>query len=415
MQRKPGRAASRSAPRRREAKARVPNDVARRVRDGHPWIFADALRGAPVPGSPGKVVEVVDRSGGFVGQALAAPGERPALRVFSRTQGARFDADHVLGAVQRAAAARRRLLSLGPLSAYRLLNGDSEGVPGVSVDWYGGYAVACYTSAVADNHHQWLLDALSATVRPKAVYVQQRYLPPDPGKPRPSATLVLGAPAPAEVEVEEENTRYLVDVTAPAGTGLFLDMRPGRAAVARLAPGARVLNCFSYTGAFSVVAARAGARAVVSVDAAARAHGRARKNFQQNGLDPGDRAYEFVTGDTFAVLSQLENRQRRFELVVLDPPTFSSAKKGRSFTALKDYTELTAAALQVTAPGGTLCVACNAAKLPESDLERAVGQGAARVGRELLVVEHLGQGPDYPHLPGFPEGKHLKVLILRVI
>ena len=150
---------------------------------------------------------------------------------------------------------------------------------------------------------------------------------------------------------------------------------------------------------------------MVSVDAAARAHGRARRNFAENGLDAGEARYEFVTGDTFAALARFAERKRFFDLIILDPPTFSAAKGGPTFTALKDYAELVAAAAQVTAPAGLLIAASNAAKLPAAELERAIGRGASLARREALILEQIGQPLDYPVLPSFPEGAYLKLFL----
>jgi 23S rRNA (cytosine1962-C5)-methyltransferase len=174
-----------------------------------------------------------------------------------------------------------------------------------------------------------------------------------------------------------------------------------------------VLNCFSYTGAFSVAAAAHGARSVVSVDSAARAHGRARRNFDLNRLDLGDPRFEFITGDAFATLARLSDRQRAFDLVILDPPTFSKGAKGQTFAALKDYAELVKAAVNVLAPDGVLVACCNAAKLPESDLDRALGRGAAWAGRRLVVTARIGLPSDFPVLPAFTEGAYLKILAAR--
>jgi len=161
------------------------------------------------------------------------------------------------------------------------------------------------------------------------------------------------------------------------------------------------------------VAAAHGAASVVSVDSAGRAHGRARRNFEENGIDLSDHAYEFVTGDAFATLARLLEHQRRFDLVILDPPTFSSAR-GRTFTAFKDYAELAGAALGVMDSGGILVACCNAAKMPAADLDRALGRGAQMASRRLVVAERLGLPPDFPVLPAFVEGDYLKILVAQV-
>lgn len=388
---------------------RLQPDVARRVRDGHPWVFEDALQGRKLPQSCGDTVDLVDTSGDFLARAVFDPGGPLALRIYAREAGTELAPAR---SVQEAAALRRSLLDIDPSSCLRVLNGDSEGLPALNADRYGDYLVITMYSAVAERYVDQAVDALVEAWRPSGVYLQRRHQPAPQGKPRPPGELIRGTAAQPEVVVSEGPFRFAVDVSAPLGTGIFPDMRLGRQLVAKIAGGRRVLNCFSYTGAFSLVAALGGAKQVVSVDSAARAHARATRNFHLNGLDDGDDRFEFLTGDSFAVLARMAERKRRFDLVVLDPPTFSSTK-GRTFTALKDYAELVAASLSLLDDGGLLLAASNAAKLPDVDFERAIGRGAERVQRRAVIVDRFGQPADYPAAPGFPEGRYLKVALVR--
>ncbi len=389
-------------------------DVARRVRDGHPWIFSEALQGRTITFNQGQCVDVEDAQGDYVGRAVVDPGGKPLLRVFRVGRRGNLDAAHMDSTVRRCLRLRRRTLRPDPSACYRLLNGDAEGVPAVAVDRYGEHLVVTLFSPVTLTYLEPLLDALEAQVQPASVYLQRRYTAPDPGQPRPGAELIRGKVAPTEVVVTEGRIRFVVDVTAPSGTGLFPDMRLGRQAVAELAAGRRVLNCFSYTGAFSAVAAFAGAAAVTSVDTSSRSHGRARRNFSENGLDSGDSAYTFITGDATATMSRLAQRKEVFDLVILDPPTFA-AGKGKPFSASRDYSELVAAALELLSPEGQLCVACNATRITTQDLERAVARGASWARRQVLVTARLGQPPDYPAKPGFPESRYLKFFVVQAI
>ncbi|MBW2731112.1 MAG: class I SAM-dependent rRNA methyltransferase [Deltaproteobacteria bacterium] len=399
------------APRRRDATVRLQPDVARRVQDGHPWVFEDALQGRKLSKSVGDPVDLVATSGEFLARALFDPGGPLALRVFSRQAGAVVDPH---GVVQEAARLRRDLLDICPTSCLRVINGDSEGLPAFNADRYGDYIVISMYSAVAERYLEAAVDALVETWSPRGVYLQRRYQPAPQGKARPPGELIHGEIAPLEVVVSEGRFRFGVDVSAPLGTGIFADMRLGRQRVAKVAAGRRTLNCFSYTGAFSLVAALSGAKTVVSVDSAARAHARATHNFHLNGIDDGDDRFQFLTGDSFAVLTRMAERKERFDLVVLDPPTFSSAK-GRTFTAIKDYAELVAGSLAVLEQGGLLLAASNAAKLPDVDFERAIGRGAERAGRRVAIVDRFGQPADYPAAPGFPEGRYLKVAMVRAM
>jgi 23S rRNA (cytosine1962-C5)-methyltransferase len=208
--------------------------------------------------------------------------------------------------------------------------------------------------------------------------------------------------------VEEEGCRFAVDVSAPLGVGFFPDLRLGRDAVARRAGDRRVLNLFAYTGAFSLRAARAGAAEVVAVDTSAKAHARARRNFELSGIDPN--RMELVTADAGKSLDRFADRQRWFDLVVCDPPTFSHGP-GRPFSATADLGQLAAKAARVLAPGGLLAFATNAAKLSAADVDRAIAEGAAQSGQDLRIVERCGLPVDFPVSPGFPEGNYLKFVL----
>ena len=182
-------------------------------------------------------------------------------------------------------------------------------------------------------------------------------------------------------------------------------MRLGRDAVAHRAAERRVLNLFSYTGAFSVRAAKAGATEVVAVDTSAKAHARARRNYELSGLDASH--VELITADAMKTLERFADRKRFFDLVVCDPPTFSHGQ-GRPFSATSDFGQLAGAAASVLVPGGFLAFATNAAKLSSADVDRAIAEGAAAFGHDLRIIERHGLPADFPVNPGFPEGNYLK-------
>jgi 23S rRNA (cytosine1962-C5)-methyltransferase len=219
---------------------------------------------------------------------------------------------------------------------------------------------------------------------------------------------VRGDEAPLELVVEEGGCRFAVDVTAPLGVGLFPDLRLGRAAVAARAADRRVLNLFSYTGAFSVLAARAGAAEVVAVDLAPKGHARARRNYELSGLDPAK--METITTDAMKALARFAERGRRFDLIVCDPPSFSQGPAG-SFSVAKDLGQLAGAAIGALERGGFLALSTNSTKVSGAELDRALAEGAAAQRAELRIVERVGLPPDYPVAPGFPEGNYLKLAV----
>jgi 23S rRNA (cytosine1962-C5)-methyltransferase len=292
-----------------------------------------------------------------------------------------------------------------------VVHAEGDALPGVTVDRYGEHLVAhLYTPAI-EPYRDALYDALTEVWRPRAIYEQQRYRPQTGEGPRAPATLARGEVAPVELEVREGGLAFVVDVTAPLGTGLFLDLREGRQSVAARARGRRVLNLFSYTGAFSVYAASAGATEIVAVDLAPKAHARARRNLAANNLP--EAPHELIVGDAFKVLAKLAERGRRFDLIVLDPPSFAQAK-GRVFSVHRDYRELVEACLAVAAPGALLAAVSNTLKISAEEIDRAVGDAAGRARRTVRVVERRGLPPDFPVPAGFLEGHYLKFFLCAI-
>jgi 23S rRNA (cytosine1962-C5)-methyltransferase len=390
---------------------RVHGDVAARVRGGHPYVFREAFGGRPLREAAGEALELIDPEGQFVARGLYDPDGVVALRVVTRDPSEPIDAAAIARRVEAAKRLRDQLLPSEGMTAYRVFHGDGDGLPGATADRYGDHLVVHLFSPALEPVREAFYDALSATWKPKSIYEQKRYKPLAGEGVRGPAQLVRGEVAPVEIEVEEYGVKFVVDVTAPLGTGLFPDLREGRRAVAERARGRRVLNLFSYTGAFSVWAAKGGAREIASVDLAAKAHARARRNFQLNGLP--EEGHELIAGDAFKVLAKMAERQRLFDLIILDPPSFSQAK-GRVFSLAKDYRELVEAALEVAAPGALVACVSNTMKVSLDELDRAIGEGAARARRYLRVVERRGLPPDFPIMAGFAEGHYLKFLLCSV-
>ncbi len=396
----------------RRGVVRIAGDIATRLRAGHPYLFREALGGRPLREPAGATIDLVDEAGEFVARGLYDPDGVVALRVITR------DADEPIAAAaveRRVNAARRLREQLMPkqgMTAYRVLHGEGDGLPGVTVDRYGDHLVVHLFSPALEPLREWLYDALEAAWKPKSIYEQRRFKPLAGDAPRGPATLARGELAPVEIEVEEYGVKFVIDVTAPLGTGLFLDLREGRRVVAEHAAGKRVLNLFSYTGAFSVWAARAGAKEIVSVDLATKAHGRARRNLQVNGFS--EAGHEFIPGDAFKVLARMSERKRSFDLIVLDPPSFSQAK-GRVFSVQKDYRELVEAALEVTAPGALVACVSNTMKVSSEELDRAIGEASVRARRMVRIVERRGLPADFPVAAGFHEGHYLKFFLCAVV
>jgi len=391
----------------RQGVYRLSEDVARRVHLGHPWIFREAFGARKVSERTGSLVDLVSNNRNFLARGYVDSDHPIAVRVVSRDPDERVHpgSGAIAARFLRAVQLRWQILGTQRPTALRLFSGENEGLPGVTVDRYGDFVVVQWLSAGALPWRDELYEAITASVAPRGIYDQKRVRSlGGQAAPEPAAK-AAGDEAPLEIVVEEAGCRFAVDVTAPLGVGFFPDMRLGRDAVARRAAERRVLNLFSYTGAFSVRAAKAGATEVVAVDTSAKAHARARRNYELSGLDASH--VELITADAMKTLERFADRKRSFDLVVCDPPTFSHGQ-GRPFSATSDLGQLAGAAASVLAPGGFLAFATNAAKLSSGDVDRAIAEGAAAFGHDLRIIERHGLPADFPVNPGFPEGNYLK-------
>lgn len=406
-------------PRVRKGVLRIASDIAWRLRAGNPWVYRDTLGNRPLRDAAGDIIELIDaEDGAFVGRGIYDPEGPIAVRILTRDLDERIDAQ----AFHRRVLAARRLRdavlppvdSPDALTAYRVVHGEGDFLPGITVDRYGDFLVVHLFSDSLTPHLPALYDALQAVWQPRGIYVQRRFRPLGGEGPREPAEPARGELAPVELVIREGALQFAVDVTAPLGTGLFPDLRIGRERVRARAHGRRVLNLFSYTGALSLYAAAGGAREIVSVDLANKAHARARRNLQLSGLP--EAPHEFIGGDTFGVLARMAERKRSFDMVVLDPPAFSqSGRSSQSFSVQKDYRELVTASLEVCAPGALLCCATNMAKFSLEDFEVAIGEGAYAARRHVRIIEQVGLPVDFPVPVGFPEGHYLKFLTCVVL
>lgn len=355
---------------------------------------------------PGAPIRVADEDGNSLGWGLVEPEGAIAVRMVSPDEELTWDESEVDRRVEAAVAMRDRRLSDAIAQSRRLVHGEGDGLPGVAVDQLGDYLLVYKYSRAAEAFLEDLVASLERVVKPTGIYMQDRLRPVTPDDKRPPAFHMAGKIAPPEIQVQEDGLEFIVDVTAPVSPGLFLDLREGRRWVEDFARDKRILNLFSFTGSFGVRAARAGAKEIVNVDAAPRAHARCRQNLAASGFDP--EACVHKVGDVFKHLEKLRQRDEHFDLVVVDPPPFSRVK-GKVFSALKDWRELMSAIARIVAPEGEVLAVSNASKLTEDELLAALGEGARYGGRDARLIGERGLPEDFPVPPAFSEGRYLQI------
>jgi len=390
----------------------VSHETVRMIELGHPWIIADSFTKKWRNIKNGEIASLVDSSGKFLATAIVEPNERIVARVVDRKP-VTLNHSWLVSRIKAAVALRRNQLKIGgDTTAYRLINAEGDFLPGITVDSYGNYLMLQLYAQSWRPHIGLLTNALEELLKPVGIYEKNR-----PQKTRELEAvsehknygrLLVGKPAPQKLEVLENGLKFCVTLEQDLNSGLFLDQRENRLDLMRRANGKRVLNLFSYTGAFSVAAAAAGAQRVTSVDASARYTEWAKNNFHLNRFNP--QQHEFSVADCMTVLAGMAKSRTEFDIILMDPPSFSTTSKSR-FTTRGGTSDFVAAALPLLKDGGVLITSSNHQKIDLADYLKELRRGALQGGCQLQVIAMGSQGGDFPYPVTFPEGRYLKYVV----
>lgn len=404
------------------------------LRQHHPWIFSGAIQRVE-EAQDGDTVDVYDADGQWLARAAYNSRSQIAARIWTFDPDEQIDAAFLRKRLERAAQFRMALAvdwSVGLTDterlqeAVRLVNAESDGLPGVVVDDYAGFFVVQLLTLGAERLKETLTECLQELFAPVSIYERSDVDVRKKEGLTERVGVLAGAAPPERVEICENGLQFLVDVKAGHKTGFYLDQRENRARAARYLRG-EVLNVFSYTGAFGVYAAARHGAEVTNLDASASALELAAQNYALNSAAHRSAAQnvEFVTADAFQKLRDYKAEGRLFDAIVLDPPKFATSRANLE-RAARGYKDLNLLALQLLNPNGHL-VTFSCSGLVSPDLFQKIVFGAsvdafaarqshdALVGRSVQIVEKLGQSPDHPIGLNFPEGEYLKGLALRVV
>ena len=376
----------------------------------HPWVFSGAIE--EVAGSPqsGATVRVCAADGKFLAWAAYSPASQIRARVWS------FEETEVPGPelfakrIEAALARRRADIPAEAGNAMRLLHGESDGLPGLIADRYGDALVIQVLSAGCEAWRETLVAKLLEKSGCSRVYERSdtdaRELEGLPA----SSGLIFGPAANGPLRIVEHGVEYEVDVGSGQKTGFYLDQRENRRHLGRLAAGREVLDCFCYTGGFTLSALAGGARSVLAIDSSAQALAQAKRNLELNRIAP-DRA-QWLDADVFQALRRLQRDERRFDLIVLDPPKFAPTPKDAA-RAARGYKDINLNALKLLRPGGLLATFSCSGGVSAELFQKIVAGAAADAGAPLLLRERYRAAPDHPVRIEFPEGDYLKGLLLE--
>jgi 23S rRNA (cytosine1962-C5)-methyltransferase len=377
----------------------------------HPWVFSGAIAHHENTAAAGDTVNIVASDGRFLGVAAWNGQANISARVWDWNEGTRIDAAFFGRRLESAIGMRRTLFGRKNDEAERLVHGESDGLPGLIVDRYADVVVVQISSAGCSRWRQEIIEALQGITSARAIYERSDADVLELEGLAPRTGVASGRLDTPVIGIAEHGLRLHVDVASGHKTGYYLDQRDNRLHVGRLASGRDVLNCFSYTGGFTLQALAHGAAHVTSVDSSADALHHAREHVRMNGLAQ-DRC-EWVDADVFQHLRKLRDQNRRFDLIVLDPPKFAPTA-ATAERAARGYKDINLLAFKLLRPGGLLATfSCSGGV--SADLFRKIVAGAALdAGVEAQVIDQLHSTPDHPVSLAFPEGEYLKGLLCRI-
>ncbi len=393
----------------------------RSLRGGHPWVYGEeicGLRGEPLNG---ELVDVCSRNGAYLGTGFYNDCSKITVRLLSRNANDRFDAAFWRRRVEYAVAYRRAVMPGPDFRCCRLIHGEADQFPGLTVDRYNDLLVAETLSLGMERIKPLVFSALCQVLSDQGERISGIYERNESSIRRLEGMEtgkgwypIGGLPTPQRpfTEITENGILYGVDVENGQKTGFFLDQKYNRQAVARIASGRRVLDCFTHTGSFGLNAARGGAAHVTAVDISADAIRMAEYNARRNGLEG---RMDFLTANVFDLLTDLANRKcRDYDFIILDPPAFTKSRQTVK-SASRGYKEINLKAMKLLPRGGYLAT-CSCSHFMTGQLfQEMLRSAAADAQVSLRQIEARQQGPDHPILWNVPETDYLKFYLFQVV
>ena len=382
----------------------------RPVLQHHPWIFSGAIERIEGEVADGDVVEVRDAGGNWLARGTLNRRSQIVVRLLTWQQDEPVDSAFWHQRLERAISARQPLASDPDTTSYRLVHAESDYLPGLVVDRYGEWLIVQFLTLGVERRRDEIVAALIDLLAPRGVYERSDVdVRAKEGLPERAGPL-WGEEPPELVEALENGHRFLVDVRQGHKTGFYLDQRENRARLPAYCNGSDVLDVFAYTGGFAVYAAGARASSVTLVESSAPALELARRNLALYDGSPG--SVECVEGDVFSVLRGYRAQDRRFDVVVVDPPKFAHSEREVK-RAARAYKDVNLLAFRLLRPGGTLFTFSCSGSVSADLFQKIVFGAAVDAEREAQIVGYLAQGADHPVALTFPQGAYLKGLICR--
>ena len=371
----------------------------------HPWVFSQALVEIPDGIPSGEPVHLRSEKGEFLAAGYFSSYSQISVRIWGYDKEETVDEIFFTKRIEKAYGTRKRYLESPETNAFRIINGENDFLPGLIVDKYADYLVVQFHTAGIESWKEKIIAALGKIMRPKGIYERsdvavRRFDHLD------SVQGLLSGSIPELITIRENGLQFLVDVKHGQKTGFFLDQRDKRKAFTKYTKGASLLNCFSYTGGFSVYALAGGARSVTSIDSSEAAIALARENVKLNGFD-ADKC-QFICGD---VKPYLRNIGERFDAIVVDPPAFIKDRRKKK-EGIEGYKGVNAMAMKALTGNGVLVTCSCSNHLSLEELRFLLSEAGGKVKKDFRILETFTHGIDHPQSVPFTEGEYLKCFFL---
>lgn len=381
------------------------------VHSKHPWIFSGAIEKFKNVTQNGETVVVKSFDGKELALGAISLHSQIAVRIWSFDVNQNIDEDYFAERIQSAIELRNKIINYDVTNVYRLINSESDLIPGLITDIYSDYTVCQFLSSGAEFWKDKIVDILKQKLNLKNIYERSDTDSRRKENLEERAGVLSGNEPPDLVEVIENNFKFLVDIKSGHKTGFYIDQRDNRKTLSDFAKDKSVLNCFSYTGGFSIYAHSSMAKSITNIDSSTAALNILSKNFSVNNFTLDK--VENIEGDVFQVLRKFRDERRTFDLVILDPPKFAESASQIN-KAARGYKDINLLAMKILNPGGLLFTFSCSGHITQELFRKIVDDAAIDSGRSVKFIKQLTQSADHPVLSSFPEGLYLKGFVCEV-
>lgn len=377
----------------------------------HPWIFSGAIESVMDVNHNGETVEIISADGKLLGYGSFSKESQISVRMLSFNPEEKPDETFIKNRIKDAFNFRYSIVDKSSTNAYRLINAESDNLPGIIVDKYSDYLVCQFLSAGAEFWKNIVIDALKELVDPICIYERSDVDVREKEGLVKSKGILFGKLPDLPIEIIENGYRFFVDIVNGHKTGFYLDQRENRKILTDYAKGRNILNCFSFTGGFATYALKSGASKVINIDSSEEALSFAEKNLTNNGFT--NNQYENICEDVFKYLRKMRDSNQKYDLIILDPPKFAESVS-QVEKASRGYKDINLLALKLLNPNGILFTFSCSGHITRELFNKIISDAALDSGREVKIIKHLTQSPDHSISTNFPESLYLKGLVCNV-